>query len=599
MCGIAAIFAYGTGAPPVAGDELARIGAAMQTRGPDGDALWMSVDGRVGLAHRRLAIIDPGPTGAQPMALTERGASTTIAADARAVITFNGEIYNFRALKSELEAHGCVFATNSDTEVLLHLYARDGERMVEKLRGMYAFAIWDGARRGLFLARDPFGIKPLYVADDGATVRAASQVKALLAGGGIDTAPNAAGHVGFFLFGYVPEPHTLYKTIRALPAGGTLWIGTEGRGGGQRHTSRIDPLTEPAGVVTHADNEATLHAALCDSVRHHLVADVPVGVFLSAGLDSATITALAAETAGGALETFTLSFAEFANGPRDEAPLAKRIAETYGTRHTVRQVAGESFHDSRAALMAAMDQPTIDGVNTYFVAREARAAGLKVALSGLGGDEMFGGYDTFRDVPLLVDGIGWLPGIDLLGRGFRALTGQLLSELTTPKLASLFEYATSYGSAYLLRRGLFLPWELADVMDPEFAAEGWRALDPIARLDKTAEPQPTARGRVGALEMAWYMRNQLLRDADWAGMAHSLEIRVPLVDVALYRAVAAFGFDKQAMARAPKQPLPREIMTRPKSGFFVPVREWLGGSGESKDRGLRGWARSVYAAQVA
>jgi asparagine synthase (glutamine-hydrolysing) len=335
-------------------------------------------------------------------------------------------------------------------------------------------------------------------------------------------------------------------------------------------------------------------------VRHHLVADVPVGVFLSAGLDSATLTALAAEAAQSPIESLTLSFKEFQGGPRDEGPLARRVAEAYGTRHTERTVAGESFHEARAELMAAMDQPTIDGVNTYFVAREARAAGLKVALSGLGGDEMFAGYDTFRDVPLLVDGIGWLPGIDLLGRGFRLLTGRLLSEITSPKLASLFEYATSYGSAYLLRRGLYLPWELADVMDPEFAAEGWRALDPIVRLDATAKPQPTGRGRMIALEMAWYMRNQLLRDSDWAGMAHSLEIRVPLVDVALYRAVAAFGFDKQAMARAPKQPLPREVLTRPKTGFAVPVMEWLAGTAMDKgERGFRGWARAVYAAQTA
>jgi len=218
MCGIAGIFAYGEAAPPVDEEELLRIREAMIRRGPDGKGLWMSSDGRAGLAHRRLAIIDAGEGGAQPM--------TT--AGARYRITFNGEIYNYRELRKGLQAKGCVFRSNSDTEVLLHLYEERGQEMVHALRGMFAFGIFDSVDQTLFVARDPFGIKPLYFADDGKSFRFASQVKALLKGGAIDASPSAAGHVGFYLWGHLPEPHTLFKGIKALEAGSTMLVGASG-----------------------------------------------------------------------------------------------------------------------------------------------------------------------------------------------------------------------------------------------------------------------------------------------------------------------------------------------------------------------------------
>src|SRR5437867_13442400 len=213
MCGIAAIFSYLSG-PPVLESELLALRDRMTSRGPDGAGLWISEDTRIGLAHRRLAILDLSPTGAQPM-FDETGTFG---------ISFNGEIYNYRELRAQLETKDFRFKSGTDTEVLLHLYADQGMDMLDSLRGMYAFVIWDGLKKGLFLARDPYGIKPLYYADDGKTFRAASQVKALLAGEGVDTAPNPAGHAGFFLWGHVPDPHTLYRGIRAVPAGSFVWV---------------------------------------------------------------------------------------------------------------------------------------------------------------------------------------------------------------------------------------------------------------------------------------------------------------------------------------------------------------------------------------
>jgi len=590
MCGFTALYSYAPAAAPVDAIELRCMNDHMAARGPDGDGEWYSPDGRVGLAHKRLAIIDTSETGAQPMQLVGDDGQP------RLVITYNGEVYNFRALRDELQSQGRTFISKSDTEVLLHLYDRDGPSMVRKLRGMFAIAIWDVQKQGLFLARDPFGIKPLYYADDGGTLRAASQVKALLAGGHIDTSPQPAGHVGFYLFGYVPEPHTLYKYIKVLPSGSCLWIDTDGVG---EPTQYFDVRTHLAGPQSGSDKSDVLpklHAALSDSVAHHLVSDVPVGVFLSAGLDSAIVTGLASEKSGTALQTMTLQFDELAGGVMDEAPLAEEIAYLYRTRHQTRNVNGAEFHRDMGHLFQSMDQPSIDGANTYFVSKEAAAMGLKVALSGLGGDELFGGYPSFRQVPRLVNSLGWMPGLAGLGKAFRLVSAPFLKRTTSPKYASLFEYGGSHAGAYLLRRGLYLPWELPGVMDPDMAAEGWRDLRPMARLEETLEGIFDDKARVSALELTWYMRNQLLRDSDWAGMAHSLEIRTPLVDAQLFEEIAALDASKQDMARAPSTPLPESVMNRPKTGFYIPVREWLVGEHPdySKERGFRGWARYVH-----
>ncbi|MDA0674895.1 MAG: asparagine synthase (glutamine-hydrolyzing) [Proteobacteria bacterium] len=591
MCGINGIFAYHSDAPPVSRGAVARVRDAMAARGPDAAGKWFAADGRVGFGHRRLTIIDLSPGASQPM-LVDGG---------RLAITYNGEIYNYRALRDELIAEGRVFKTQSDTEVILHLYDRDGPAMVEKLRGMFAFALWDAERRGVLLARDPFGIKPLYVADDGRTLRFASQVKALLAGGGINTAPDPAGHAGFFLLGSVPDPHTLYAGIRALPAGSTVWVDATGVGAAKRYFHPSDILAQTGGVA------ADLGEALRDSVKHHLVADVPVGVFLSAGRDSTTIAALAAEAGDAAnLDTITLAFDEFRGLAMDEAPLAETVAARLGSRHVTRRLTGAAFHDERDHLLTAMDQPTLDGVNTYFVAKCAREAGLKVALSGTGGDEMFGGYDTFTLTPRLVAAMGWIPGGARLGTVLRKLAMPLAGKVGPAKALSLLEFGTGYGDAYMLQRGLYMPWELPRVMDADMARDGLAALNLRHRLDETQAAVGLPRRKIIALEMAWYMKNQLLRDTDWAGMAHGLEIRTPLVDAFLFRALAPAlgvvgGPDKAAMAQTPHKPLPDAVLNRPKTGFSVPVRDWMqAGAGDGGgERGLRGWARTVYGAFTA
>jgi asparagine synthase (glutamine-hydrolysing) len=598
MCGIAVHFNYGGGR--VDREALLRTRDYMASRGPDAEGVWLNEDARIGLAHRRLSIVDLSEAGAQPMH----------SRDGTLAVSFNGEIYNYPALRRRLEQDGHRFRSDCDTEVLLHLYNETGAAMTDDLRGMYAFALWDEERQGLLLARDSYGIKPLYYADDGQSIQVASQVKALRAAGGLDTRPDPAGHVGFFLFGHVPEPHTLYRGIRALPAGHTLWIDDDGPRrpvAFGRIPQMLAHAEDKASALSLEDAQIRLRNALTDSVRHHLMADVEVGLFLSAGLDSATLAALLAEQ-DAPLHTVTLGFEEYRGTREDEVPLAEKIAARYGAEHETVWVTQSDFEAAHDDLMVAMDQPTIDGANTYFVSRAAAAAGLKVALSGLGGDELFGGYPSFQQIPPLVGALGNVPGIQTVGRGLRVASAPVLKRFTSPKYAGLLEYGTDYGGAYLLRRGLFMPWELPDVLDADLAREGWDALKPRLRVNATADGPSADHLKVSAMESTWYMRNQLLRDTDWTSMAHSLEVRTPFVDEQLLREVAPLlaacpELGKRDMAATPVRSLPEKVLQRQKTGFTVPVRQWLlnsqnvnGTSSAPSDaeRGLRGWARYVY-----
>lgn len=603
MCGLNGLFAFHAAASLPAARELLATREAMRARGPDGAGAWWSADRRCGLGHRRLAILDLAERAAQPMA----------SANGLHVVAFNGEIYNYPALRSELEATGACFRTTSDTEVLLHLYAREGERMLQRLRGMYAFAIWDERARGLFLARDPYGIKPLYTACDGWTFRFASQVKALLAGGGVSRDPEPAGLVGFHLFGNVPEPFTLYREIRALPAGHSQWIDGAGPREPRPFASLAAILAEGAARPAPAHElPEQVRAAVAESVRAHLLADVEVGLFLSAGVDSGALLGLMRDAGARDVRALTLEFGELAGTSEDEAPLAAMVARHYGAQHTVQRVDEQAFRADLPAILEAMDQPSIDGVNSWFVAKAARAAGLKVALSGLGGDELLAGYGSFADIPRWHRRFGPLAAVPGLGRLARLLLRAAAPSLVArrPKAAGLLDYADSWAGAYLLRRGLFLPHELAELMDPDTARDGLRRLRPLGRLGESLRPDPGSdMGRVCALESAHYMRNQLLRDADWAGMAHGLEIRVPLVDAHLLATLAPAiaglrpGLGKAALAAAPARPLPEVVTQRTKTGFGVPTAAWMAAAGgpgpaapalaELKGLVSRRWARAV------
>lgn len=559
MCGIAGIVRLdrGSGLPL---DELARMSAALARRGPDGAGEWVSPTRRAAFAHRRLAVIDLSDAAAQPMT----------GGDGARALVYNGEIYNFRAVDRGAGPRAAP-PVSSDTAVLFDLLGREGVAGITRLRGMYAFAHWDEASGELVLVRDPYGIKPLYYAVTGGILRFASQVRALEAGGGVPSAVDPAAVAGFLAWGAVPEPATLRRAIRAVPAGHALRASSE-RG------VRIEPLP-PNGEGSLPE---TIEAAIDESVRDHLVADVPVAIFLSAGLDSGLIAAQARRRLADPPTALTLTYAEARGGPFDEAPGARAVAAALGLRHVVREVDGGEIRELLPEILRAMDQPSIDGFNTWLVARLAREEGFKVALSGLGGDELLGGYPSFRETSRLhrrVRRLRRLPGLET---AWPSLSRMLFPG--KPKAAGALRHGGSLAGAWFLRRGLHLPGELpraggaSPLHDPvlhAWEALGETTLGPVGGL--LADPWRA----VHRLESNLYLRNQLLRDADWAGMAHGVEIRVPLVDVRLHATIERLGFEparshgkREAIRRAAPE-LPAEVFSRPKTGFQLPIADWL------------------------
>lgn len=577
MCGIAGYRGWRDSATVPEEATLRAVNDALRTRGPDGEGLWFDEARRTGFAHRRLAIIDLSPAGLQPM---QHGALR---------IVYNGEIYNYRALRAELEAKGRKFRSNSDTEVILQLYEAEGPAMLARLRGMFALAIWDEQAQTLLLARDPYGIKPLYYANKGGCLRFASQVKALARDPGVSRQLSPAGLAGFRMLGSVPEPFTILADVRACPAGHYLTVGKNG-------ASEPVRFAGIAGTIARhtADTPGDAAEALRDSVRHHLEADVPVGVFLSGGVDSGAIVGLMRDCGQAEIAACTLRFEEFAGKAADETARAEAVAQHYAVDHHIRTVTPAEFAEDLPRIFAAMDQPSVDGFNSWFVSKAVHELGLKVALSGLGGDELLGGYPSFRTVPAMhryAGAAAKLPGLGAASRmALRTLAPQLLAR--NPKLGGVLSYAGSWAGSWLLRRAVLLPYEVEGAMDSGLAQQGLRELGLIDAIGTAIDPDPGSDfGRVCALESSLYMRNQLLRDADWAGMAHSLEIRTPLVDIVLLARMAphftrlAQGDGKTLLANAPTSPLPAAITETAKTGFETPVASWLGsGAAATGDR---------------
>jgi asparagine synthase (glutamine-hydrolysing) len=588
MCGISGAFSFHPDAlvPDIA--VVRGINDSQRARGPDGDGVWRASSLRVTLGHRRLAIIDIGPSGAQPMSDTT----------GRWVITFNGEIYNYRELRRELESDGVRFLTNCDTEVVINAIALWGEAGLRKLHGMFAFGLWDDQQQELWLARDPYGIKPLYMAESGGILWFASQAKALVRHAPVDKSRDPAGLVGFYCWGHIPEPFTWWSGISMLPAGHYRRI--------KNWATTLEPSQQFCSIETLFCTDAELSSdidyvreALIDTVRYHLVSDVPVGIFLSAGIDSNVIATLATKIAPH-IQTITLTFDEYKDSSLDEASIAQRMAKSLGTRHTTVTITRDEFFAHYERFFEAMDQPSIDGLNTYLISYAAASLGFKVVLSGLGGDELFGGYPSFRQIPFLLKFRHLLPISDsatkIIEKSLR-----MLPLRSSPKMAAALSHSKDLSHAYLLRRCLHTDAELKLLLDEAWIDSGLERLQTTQKLQETIMPLSqrgyTAYAQIAALESCWYMRNQLLRDADWASMAHGLELRVPFADVQLLSKLAPLIVSskppgKDILAETALTPT-SELLKRPKTGFTTPIRDWISND-TGAARGLRSWASAVH-----
>src|SRR5262245_6141385 len=568
MCGICGL-ASGRGAvDPERLDAMSRL---LVHRGPDSDGTF--VDDGIGLAARRPAIIDL-ETGDQPIA----------GEDGTVHVVQNGELYNYRELRAQLEARGHRFATHGDTEVLVHLYEEHGERFPALLRGMFAVALWDAPRRRLVLARDPYGIKPLYYAEEGEELSFASELRALPRGE-IDLDALEA----FLAFNSIPAPLTIFRGTSKLPPGHVL-VWEDGR-------TRVERYARPAPVdaadvrrAGEAELAAELRARMRDSVRAHLVSDVPVGVLLSGGVDSSALAALAAEEGTGPLRTFSIGFEERSF---DELGDARLVAERYGTTHRELVLRPDAAL-LLPALADAFDEPFADSsaLPTYLVSRLA-AEDVKVALSGEGGDELFGGYHTYV-ADLLASRVG----------GLASRLAPLVERLPSSAARASFDYRAKrfVRAAHLPPLERHHGWK--EIFSPDARAEltGRRSsFDPVdllrARFAETEGAELLA--RLQDVDLGTYLVDDLLVKTDRASMAHSLEARVPFLDpvvtnfsLGLASRHKVRGLLKKILLRKAAAPLiPPELLRRRKRGFSIPAAAWLRGD-------LEPFARETLSAET-
>jgi asparagine synthase (glutamine-hydrolysing) len=621
MCGIAGIAVKPERSLPDLRDRLGRMARAMVHRGPDDEGIVVTADGRIGLVSRRLAIRDLSLAGHMPMANEDR----------TVWITYNGEIYNAGELRSELEKQSYRFRSHSDTEVVLRGYEAWGAEVTDRLRGMFAFAILDervpvkdggvdgsAVGRQLFLARDQMGVKPLYYAQCPDAFVFASELRALLASGLVSSEVNPSGLIGYLLMGSVPNPLTIYKDALALRPATRLTVLPE----------RSEPATaetywclsaEEGQPVDPSEAAESISNLLEESVRVRLVSDVPLGAFLSGGLDSSSVVAFMRQATDGPIRTCSMTFDE---PGYSEGRYARAVADAVGADHYERVITADEMARQLDAVVGALDQPSVDGVNSYFVSQTARQAGLTVALSGLGGDELFGGYpNTFGQVPQMLRALRLAQVVPGGPAAARTALGLVPGSRRWTRVRDALARPASPASAYLSRRGLFSPEEVRALVSPAIWGTGVAGFDPVRHVAERADGTAGASSFssrpfewISRAELRTYTHHQLLRDTDVMGMAHSLEVRVPLLDVELVEAVLRLPTEvktnglpgpKPLLRRAVGDRLPDVVRhRRDKQGFTFPLGPWLKGPLRTQARSVlggvqsRGWLQPAAVQQV-
>jgi asparagine synthase (glutamine-hydrolysing) len=564
MCGIAGVVRQGGAIAP---DPSVALSAALAHRGPDGRGVWRSPAQDAVLVHTRLAIIDPGPSGAQPMATP----------DGRHHIVLNGEVYNYRELRGSLEARGERFTTGSDTEVLLRLLACDGPAALARVRGMFALGWWDAEARSLVLARDRFGIKPLYVAATDRSIAFASEIQALVSSGLVDRTIDPAGVLGFLAWGTVPPSLTYVAGVESLSPGSWMRWSQDGGRAQQRFADIAGVYARPLSGCTESELRERVGVAVQQSVGAHLVADVPVGVFLSGGIDSSAILSAAVDAGVSGLNTYTVRFDDRSS----EHEYAKLVASTFGATHHELVLDPSRIVSDLPRILARLDQPTLDAVNSYYVSAAVAETGIKAVLSGSGGDELFGGYPSFRRLPAAMR---WKRRMQPLVPAVTPVVSAVLPERLTERWQHFMSGNGRIDAAYRTQRGLYMPAEVERLAGPALRDRWAPTAERVAAAESALfdGAASTLEGDVARLETRVYLGSQLLRDLDVMSMAHGLEVRVPFVDHVLLDAVwpdlgahPSLMRNKRLLHETLARPLPREAVDRPKQGFTLPFAQWM------------------------
>ena len=524
---------------------------ALQHGGPDDEGIFIDEERHIGFGQRRLSIIDLSHNGHQPMADV----------DDRAWITFNGEIYNYLEIKKELVTLGAKFRSTTDTEVIIQAYLHWGTAAFEKLNGMFAFALYDKGKNLTYLVRDTAGIKPLYYCTDKGRLSFASEVRAFKVAG-LFIEPDNDWQVRFLAYGHIPEPYTTLKNVYSLPKGQFLcWDNSKA----SFTINAYNTTTSKISIFNADDAREHIVKTLTESVSRQLIADAPVGVFLSGGVDSSLITLLANQQKHTKLKTISIYFDEKTHDESAYQKIIRGKIDGEKFEHLVKQ---QDFEEGFPQILRAMDMPTTDGINTWFISKYAQQDGLKAVLSGIGADELYGGYPSFSRIHYL--------------KYLRSVPSALFS-LATPLLADQykkFEFLRYNNPAadYLFLRALFAPSAIAAILD----ADVKQVADILFSGDNTPATKVYDKTYASQLESNFYMQNQLLRDTDVMSMSHGLEVRVPFLDELFINLTNQISPEirfndqpKKLLTDSFKDLLPKEIWNRPKMGFSFPLQKWL------------------------
>ncbi len=558
MCGIAGILTKNQYQDSLS-TIIQRMQTALKHRGPDDAGIYISQERLAAFAHTRLSILDLSSAGHQPMSTT----------DGRYWITFNGEIYNFQSIKNNLISQGEHFHSQTDTEVILKLYQRMGSDCVQHLRGMFAFAIWDDFEKTCFLARDPLGVKPLYYWQSGSTLVFASELRAVIASGLPAINLSESGLYGYLISGSVPEPHTLIAGVNCLAAGHWLNWHSDGVTKQQYWQIKFTPQE-----ISPQEAQEQVRTALLDSIKHHFISDVPVGIFLSGGIDSTTLLALAKQNQSQQICTYSISFDE---KKWNEGEIAQSVAKLFGAKHTEYKLTASSAQELLPKFFAAIDQPSVDGFNTFCVSHIAHESGIKVVLSGLGGDEIFGGYQSFQKIPQMVKLGKQIQSFPLFRSGLSMGLRYWQNSTKFRRLGDFLQQAPSSANAYHSFRGIFSHQEAMTITQQYL---GEKAIPYESPFPDFSSQGFSPEDEVSFLELSCYMRNQLLRDSDVMSMNWGLELRVPFVDRTLLERVSSIPSNirlapgKKLLIQAVPE-LPDWVFNRRKQGFAFPFQQWM------------------------
>ena len=568
MCGISGI--YNCSDRNINANKIIENIIKLQDRrGPDDRGIWQSECKKITLGHNRLSIID----------LTDKARQPLVSKDNNLVITFNGEIYNYKEIKNELSKNNVLFKSNSDTEVILESYKYWGVEFVKKLRGMFAFAIWDNDKKKLLLARDPFGIKPLYYFKKKNILFFASQVKSILSIDNLSFEKSGRSVLDYYLWGNIQEPLTLYKDIYSLERGTVKIIDGKLNETSYEYANIKDAILNSK--TTNFKNEFELNEKLNylikDTVNYHQVSDVPVTFLLSSGIDSNILLAASKKKINTNFNAMTLDFSE----KLKESPLAKVGSKMNNIDHIIEKVDDNEIAELISQYYKYMDMPTNDGLNNYVVSYFAKKKGSKVLISGIGGDELFFGYPSFKRIPIMRKISKVIPNNKNIQKILYDISYKILSKFNKNiKYAGVLKYSHNTLDSFMLQRCIFTPEEIADLINTNVIDEEMSDLELQQQKEINDKDFENEQLKIMYFEIKYYLCSKLLRDSDWASMANSVELRTPFVDWFFFNELlpllkSNINISKKNMLDSFKGHAPLELYNRKKTGFAIPYKQYF------------------------